>query len=158
MSEYHDIRLSLSQLDGYAFRVDFGAGLPGLLTDEPSPLGADRGPNPPRLLLLAVANCLAASLTFALRKHRNAPAPLHVDVTGRMERNAKGRWHIPRAFVEIRMGEGAEAHQHLARVLDQFEDFCVVTQSVREGIDVEVTVRDADGRVIKGDKSFEAGA
>ena len=56
------------------------------------------------------------------------------------------------------MAEGAEAHQHMERVLEQFEEFCVVTQSVRQGIEVDVIVRDHDGRVLKGDKSFEAGA
>jgi hypothetical protein len=40
--------------------------------------------------------------------------------------------------------------EHLDRVLDQFEDFCVVTQSVSSGFPVNVTVRDGAGKVIKG--------
>ncbi|MFC7002908.1 hypothetical protein ACFQMB_16630 [Pseudobowmanella zhangzhouensis] len=31
---------------------------------------------------------------------------------------------------------------HLQRALAQFEDFCIVTQSVRSGIDVTVNVTD----------------
>ena len=54
-------------------------------------------------------------------------------------------------------GQNAD-YQHLDRVLAQFEEFCVVTQSVRQGIEVDVSVVDQDGRVLKGDKSFEAGA
>lgn len=43
-------------------------------------------------------------------------------------------------------------------MLAQFEDFCVVTQSVRQGIEVDVEVLDGEGRVLLGDKSFEAGS
>ncbi|HET9820988.1 MAG TPA: hypothetical protein VFQ16_04115 [Burkholderiaceae bacterium] len=35
------------------------------------------------------------------------------------------------------------AVQHLDRCLQQFEDFCVVTESVRRGIPVQVRVLDA---------------
>lgn len=156
--EHQTIQIHLQQLDGYAFRVEFGEGMVDLLTDEPAPLGAGAGPGPSRLLLAAVANCLAASLTFALRKFGNQPGPLRASVSGDMARNEAGRWRIPRVRVEIEMAEGPGSHQSLQRILDQFEDFCVVTQSVREGIKVQVEIRDADGRVLLGDKSFEAGS
>ncbi|HEX5755260.1 MAG TPA: OsmC family protein [Arenimonas sp.] len=148
MSADKEIRLTLSQLDGYAFRIDFGDALPELLSDEPSPLGNDRGPNPSRLLLAAVANCLSASLIFALRKFKNEPGPLQATVTSKLERNSEGRWRIPRAKVELQLAEGSEAHPQIERVLAQFEEFCVVTQSVRDGIEVEVEVRDAHGTLI----------
>lgn len=148
MSADKEIRLTLSQLDGYAFRIDFGDALPELLTDEPSPLGNDRGPKPSQLLLASVANCLAASLVFALRKFKNEPGALTATVSAAMARNSEGRWRIPRAKVELQLGEGSEAHAQIERVLAQFEEFCVVTQSVRDGIDVEVEVRDAHGTLI----------
>lgn len=148
MSEHKNVRVTLSQLDGYAFRIDFGNDLPELLSDEPAPLGNDRGPNPSRLLLASVANCLAASLLFALRKFKNEPGQLQAVVTGAMERNAEGRWRIPRAKVELQLGEAAAAHAQIERVLAQFESFCVVTQSVRDGIAVDVEVRDAGGTLL----------
>jgi hypothetical protein len=43
------------------------------------------------------------------------------------------------------MAEDAAAVQHLGRCLEQFEDFCVVTESVRHGIPVGVRVVDAQG-------------
>ena len=71
--------------------------------------------------------------------------------TGDADRDATAR-------VELLLPEGNETYQHLDRVLAQFEDFCIVTQSVREGMEVQVTVKDAHGNVLMGDKSFEAGA
>ena len=153
------IRITLEQDGDYAFRVHFhDTGLEPLLTDESPPLGQDRGPNPTRMLLAAVANCLVASLLFALRKQRNSPGPLRAEVTAAAQRNAEGRWRIPTASVTLHLPGHNADYQALDRVLAQFEDFCVVTQSVRQGIDVAVTVLDGEGRVLIGDKSFEAGS
>jgi organic hydroperoxide reductase OsmC/OhrA len=159
MSTEQPIRVSLEQEDGFAFRIRFDDGaLAPLLADEAAPLGTGRGPDPARLLLAAVANCLSSSLLFALRKFHNTPDTLRAEIVATPMRNAEGRWRIPKAFVEIHLAEGGEAHAQLERILGQFEQFCIVTQSVREGIEVEVTVKDAHGRVLLGDKSFEAGA
>lgn len=159
MSLGEPIRVSLEQTGDDAFRIRFDhAALESLSTDEPPPLGQGQGPSPAGLLLAALANCLSASLLFALRKYRNSPGPLRAEVTAVPMRNAEGRWRIPKASVELFLAEGNETYQGLDRVLAQFEDFCVVTQSVRGGIDVDVTVKDAHGRVVWGDKTFEAGA
>ena len=159
MSADNEIRVTLEQEDDYAFWIRFdNTALEPLLSDEPSPLGHDRGPNPARLLLASVANCLVASLLFALRKQKNEPGKLRAEITAVPIRNAEGRWRIPQAFVELHLPEGNEHYQRLERVLEQFEEFCIVTQSVRQGIDISVTVRDVHGHVLLGDKSFEAGA
>lgn len=149
MSESDEIRVILELEDGYAFRVSFaGTGLDALHTDEPPPLGAGEGPNPSRLLLAAIANCLSASLLFAMRKFHNRPEALQAIASARLERNAEGRWRIPRANVELQLGEAVESHQQMERILAQFEQFCVVTQSVRQGIEVDVSIRDAGGRLV----------
>src|SRR3546814_9146017 len=90
------------------------------------------------MLLAAVANCLVASLLFALRKQRNAPGPLRAEVTAVPQRNEQGRWRIPTAAVTLHLPGHDADYRALDRVLAQFEDFCVVTQSVRQGIDVAV--------------------
>ncbi len=159
MSEDKLVRVHLEQQENFSFLVRFDdAQIEGLLTDESAPLGQAAGPNPSQLLLAALANCLSASLLFALRKFHNQPGRLRAEATTRLERDHAGHWHIPKAWVELHLAEGAEQHQQLARILEQFEQYCIVTQSVRAGIDVEVTVKDAQGRVLLGDKSFEAGS
>ena len=159
MSAESPIRLTLEQDRDYAFRIQFDeTSIEPLLADEASPLGSDRGPTPSRLLLASIANCLGASLLFALRKYKNQPGTLRAEITATPSRNADGRLRIPKAFVTLQLPEGNEDYQHLERILDQFENFCTVTQSVRHGIEVEVTVKDAHGRTLLGDKSFEAGS
>ncbi len=148
MSDNPDIRIVLEQEGPYAFKVRFeGTDLAPLHVDEPAPLGAGAGPNPSALLLSGIANCLSASLLFALRKFKNAPSPIRAEITARRERNEAGRWRIPRAEVVLHLGDKAADLEHFDRVLDQFEQFCIVTQSVRDGITVDVKIVDAAGAV-----------
>lgn len=149
MSDEQLIEVSLEQTGEYEFRVRFdGTGMPDLVTDEAAPLGADAGPNPSRMLTVAVANCLSASLLFALRKFKNTPAKLVTKAQGVLERNEHGRWRIARIKVDLQLADAAAALEHVDRALAQFEDFCVVTESVRQGIKVDVNVRDASGTVV----------
>jgi len=159
MSIESPIRISLEQDGEYSFRVHFpDTGLEPLLTDESPPLGNDAGPNPARLLLASVANCLAASLLFALRKFKNSPEPIRAEICAVPARNEQGRWRIGSAKATLHLPGRNAVYKGVERALAQFEDFCVVTESVRKGIEVDVEVLDGEGRVLKGDKSFEAGS
>lgn len=149
MSDERFTELSLDQVADYEFRVRFdGTTMPDLTTDEPAPLGKGVGPNPSLLLLAGVANCLAASLTFALRKFRDSPGKLQAKARARMTRNDKGRWRITGIEVDLQLADAADALPHLERALAQFEDFCIVTESVRAGIPVAVRVHDRDGGLV----------
>ena len=147
MSDAHDFGLSLEQIDDYEFRIRFdGTALPELTTDESAPLGHDAGPNPARLLLAATTNCLTASLLFALRKFRNTPAPLRATARANIARNERGRWRVADMQVDLQLADPAGSLHDLERVLAQFEDFCIVTESVRAGVPVTVRVHDDGGR------------
>lgn len=153
------IRVTLEQDTDFAFRIRFDeTALEPWLSDETAPLGQERGPNPTRILLAGIANCLAASLVFAMRKYKNDPAGVVAHITATPMRNPEGFWRIPQASVELQLPGANQDYAQLERILAQFEQFCVVTQSVRQGIDVQVTVKDAQGTVLLGDKSIEAGA
>lgn len=146
MSEEQTFEVSLEQVEDFEFRVRFeGTELKDLATDEPPPQGHDAGPNPARLLLAATANCLAASLLFALRKFRNDPGPIKARARARMARNAGGRWRVAGMEVDVQLADAAASLQHIERALAQFEDFCIVTESVRAGIPVAVHVHDGEG-------------
>jgi len=135
--------IELMQQSDYRFEVRFdNPAVPPLLTDETAPLGGDAGPNPARLLATAVANCLAASLLFAMRKFKNEPEAMRAIATVSMTRNAQRRLRIGRISVDLHVGVLAAELRMLHRILDQFEDYCVVTQSVRAAIPVDVRVLD----------------
>ncbi len=141
--------VGLRLLDNYRFEIDFGDG-GNLIGDQPPPLGGSEGPSPEQLLAAAVGNCLSASLLFAMRKFKDDPGTVTAAVTGELERR-DGRLRIAHLAVQLQLGNVATAMPHLERVLQQFEDFCTVTQSVREGIQVQVTVVDTDGHVVKAE-------
>ncbi len=52
--------------------------------------------------------------------------------------------------VSIALGAEPGSLANLDRALAQFEDFCIVSQSVKSGIPFKVIVKGPDGRVLKG--------
>ncbi|MBN9461558.1 MAG: OsmC family protein [Burkholderiales bacterium] len=144
-----DVTVRLAQRHDYQFEVDFGAGTPALLGDEPPPLGQGAGPSPMQLLASAVGNCLSSSLLFALRKFKQAPEPMTAEVTAEIGRNAENRLRVLRIRARLTLGVPGAGLAHLDRVLGQFEQFCTVTQSVAAGIPVSVEVFDSEGTRLK---------
>ncbi len=135
--------IELEEVRNYLFDVDFGNSK--LVVDEPPPLGEGKGPNASKLLAAAVANCLSASLLFCLRKFRNEVEGMKTTARTTSTRNEKGRLRIGSIEVTIRL---AANYDHLDRCLLQFEDFCVVTASVRQGIPVKVQVLGPQGNLL----------
>ena len=96
------------------------------------------------MLAAAVANCLSASLLFALRKHKDDPGELTATVTGKVERVERFR-RVTGFDVQIRLGVPQESLPGLEKAVAVFENFCTVTQSVRHGVPVTVEIVDSTG-------------
>ena len=135
----HYIDVTLERQDGYRFLVDFHDGRPPLEVDEQPPIGDGNGPNPARLLAAAVGHCLSASMLFCLQKSRVDVSSMRTDVRARVARNERGRLRVTEITVELHPEVGSD-HGRLARCRELFEDYCVVTASVRGGLDVNVFV------------------
>jgi uncharacterized OsmC-like protein len=134
--------IALDHIREFEFRVKFDkAQYQDLIIDEPTPVGSDKGPNASRLIAAAVGGCLSASLLFSAQKLQLAMSGLHADVKVRHTRNEKGRLRIGSIDVEITPEIMEPDEQKMRRCLNMFEDFCVVTQSVRKGIEVSVSVK-----------------
>ena len=148
MSE-ESIRVELTQQQDFRFTARFGGTVPDLLVDEPAPIGEGMGPSPQQLLAAAVGSCLADSLLFALRKFKQKPEPISCAVETGVGRNAQGRLRVQTMKAVLTLGVPASSLERLDRVLDQFEAFCTVTQSVGAGISISVEVWDAAGLRLK---------
>lgn len=149
MTESHEYSVTLERRDGFELEARFDhPDLPPLRLDEPEPLGRGRGPNPARLVGAAVGDCLSASLLFCLQKARVEVAALRTEVRGTLRRNEKGRLRLGPIEVEIVLDPEPGQEQRLGRCLGLFEDYCVVTASIRRGVEVSVTVADPNGKIL----------
>ena len=142
--------VTITRQSGYQFLVDFGAAIPQLRADEPEPLGQGAGPAPDHMLLAAVANCLSASLLFSLQKFKQDPGTLVATATPVMGRNEAQRLRVLGIDVKLAFGQAAADIEHLDRALAQFEEFCTVSMSVRQGIAINIQVQDGTGAILKG--------
>ncbi len=142
MADGDEFTVNIQLQDGYRFLVDFQQdGVPALLVDEPEPLGAGEGPNAARLLATAVGNCLSASALFCLRRAHVQVHGMRTLVSTSLVRNDRGRLRIGSLRVQINPQVDADDEGRIQRCLQLFEDYCVVTQSVRAGLDVSVEVK-----------------
>ncbi len=149
MSEQGRFTIHLEQLDNYEMNVRFDwKKAADVLMDEPPPLGGSAGPNASRMLAAAAANCLSASLLYCLNKEEPPGHSLKTEATCVVVRNEKGRLRIGRMEVKLTVADELAQSKRFDRCKELFEDFCVVSASIRQGIPIRVQVADASGTVL----------
>jgi uncharacterized OsmC-like protein len=143
MSEPQDHRVIVTLVRGYEFIAEFpdSPGSTTILLDEPQPLSGNRAPNAVALLGAAVGDCLAASLTHGLRKSRATVEGMTANVATHVTRNEAGQFRISGIDVELVSQVTGDVATGLDRCESVLEDFCFVTESVRHGIPVSVSVK-----------------
>ena len=138
----HEFTISMDQVRDYEFRIKFDkAQFAELQMDEPPPLGRDSAPGASRILAAAIGNCLSASLLFCARKAGARLESIHTGVKVQIVRNQNKRLRVGRVEVTIDPKLAQADQAKAAGCLSLFEDFCTVTQSIRQGIDVQVVVK-----------------
>jgi organic hydroperoxide reductase OsmC/OhrA len=148
-SDEKTIRVQLTLDRDYRFTATFpeSPAIEPLRLDELPPLGAGEGPNPAMLLATAIGNCLAASLLFCLRKARLTVSAMDVSADAHLVRNEAGRYRVRQVDVTLAPTVAGADQARLARCIALFEDFCIVTESVRNGIEVKVDLKPAAQQV-----------
>ena len=131
----------LRRISNYQFKANFDTPKDfEVLIDEPEPIGESSAPSASRFLAASVGNCLSASLLFCFKKAKIDLGDFNTIVETIMRKNEKGRWRIALIKVKlkplIKQNDVAKSN----RCVDLFEDFCIVTQSVRKGINVKVDI------------------
>ncbi len=149
MSEEGRFTIHLEQLEGYQINVRFDwKQAADLLTDEPPPLGGASGPNASRMLAAAAANCLSASLLYCLAKDSPPDHSLKTEASCVLVRTDKGRLRIGHMEVRLILDEALAQSKRFDRCKALFEDFCVVSASIRQGIPIRVQITDQAGQVL----------
>jgi uncharacterized OsmC-like protein len=70
-------------------------------------------------------------------------------VTAEVGRNTDNRLRVLNIHARLQLGVAAESLQQTERVMNQFEGYCTVTQSVGQGIPISVEVFDREGQRLK---------
>jgi len=149
MSEEGRFTIHLEQGENYQINVRFDwKQAADLLMDEPPPLGGASGPNASRLLAAAAANCMSASLLYCLAKEEPPANRLRTEATCIMVRTEKNRLRIGGLEVKLIVDDELASAKRFDRCKDLFEDFCIVSASIRQGIPIKVSVEDEKGQVL----------
>ncbi len=137
----HSFTVMVERMQDYEFRVQFDKDkFAELIMDEPPPMGHDMGPNATRVLAASIGNCLSASLMFCLQRSKLEVETLQAEVSPRVARNEDGRWRVEHVDVKIMIKTKEEDLKRFQRCVDIFENYCIVTSSIRQGISVDVTI------------------
>lgn len=124
------------------FTTTFDKEYPNFIFDEPEhSLGEDKYPSASRMLTASVMNCLSASLTFCLLRSRVDVKGLKTKGSAFYKRNEEGRLRIARIEVElIPEIENEKNLKKLKRCIDIYKNYCVVSKSVEQGIEVDTKI------------------
>ena len=99
------------------------------------------GPNPSRMLGMAILGCLSASFIFCLKKRELSLNNLKAEAEVTIGRNKQGFWRVTKIDVDINAKiDDPDTRKRADQCKKMFEQYCIVTQAVREGIDIEVNL------------------
>jgi uncharacterized OsmC-like protein len=136
-------RTTIEWIDDLKFKAKFD--LPNvdeLIMDEPVEIGgAGKGPNAERLISAAVGDCLCASLLFCLKKSGIAVKGMNAIVDATVERNDEDLLRLRKVDVKIQpiVNEYKDINR-IKRCQNIFEKYCIVTASLKKGIEINVDV------------------
>ena len=136
-------KLTLTWQKDLAFTVSFDLPtIPSLKADELPPQGSGDGVNATRLLGAAVGNCLSSSLAFCLSRSKIELKNMRTEVEIKNARNEHGRLRVKQMKVDLYPELKSSGNSERSKKCQEiFEDYCIVTESVRKGIPVEVNIK-----------------
>ncbi len=143
--------VKMTQIGEMQFKAEFDVGKwEPVFFDEPETVPGGKGeyPNASRMLAASVLNCLSASLNFCLMKSRIPADKIRGVIKGTLARNENGRWRIKSLEAKLiaHYDNVDETIKHkFERCKNIFFDFCIVSASIKEGIDIKVEAELEEG-------------
>lgn len=138
----YSVEIGIMRETDYKFIVDFQIeGVEELTVDEDPPIGRNEGPDPSRLLGAAVAQCMMSSLVFCMNKSHSRMNSLDGTAKIKFGRNEENRLRIIGIDLSINAGIAENEEGKLERCIPIFERFCTVTESIRKGIPVTLSIK-----------------
>ena len=130
------------------FQTEFDQNYPNLMIDEPvEGGGSGLYPNPSRILTAAVMSFLSSSFAFCLEKSRISSNDFELTTTATttIDRNEQNRLRVKNINVEIKPVFKNEANVEelkakFQRCVSIFQDYCTVSASIKQGIDITTNV------------------
>lgn len=136
------VKVKAKWLDGVGFEANVRH-FPPVVVDEPPEFhGDDRGFSSVEYLLVGIAGCLGSSLAYCFRNLQVELKSMEIDVDGKLHHPEPGH---PLRVVKIEATMDVEVapdqdEEMVELCLEKFRKYCVVTQSVVQGIPADVKV------------------
>ncbi|MHA1194521.1 MAG: OsmC family protein [Promethearchaeota archaeon] len=143
MSEEFSSKVNISLEKEMIFKCDLGdIKVADCYIDESNVKEIDMlGPNPTKLLGMAILGCLSASFIFCIKKRNLTLNNLKAEGTVIISRNNKGFLRVKKIDVKINTKINYPETLKRAKLCKKmFENYCTITQSVRNGINVNVDI------------------
>jgi uncharacterized OsmC-like protein len=137
-------RVKVNLVEDMIFKCDFGEiNLKDCYLDDTHHNEAEMwGPNPARMLGMALLGCLSASYIFCLQKRNFTPKDLEATGEVIIGRNEKGFVRVKRVNVTIDVKvDDPDMRKRAEQCKKMFEQYCTVTAAVVEGIEVNVDIK-----------------
>ena len=137
-------QVGLKQEEEMIFKCDLGnLKLNDLFIDEKHKKNIDKiGPSPVKLLGISILGCLAASFSFCLQKRNFSLLDLEGKAELTIARNNKGFWRVKKVNIDlIPRVDNPKAHKRINQCIKFFEQYCIISESVKTGFDVSVNVK-----------------
>jgi len=148
MSEDNQLTVEMTHVEGLEFSVRFDPDGSNTWSDKPFSVGGGAGPSASRLLAVAAANCLSASLLYCVAKNSPPAGSLKARAVCRVGRNEKGRSRVGSIEVTLEVNGEFEQAVRMQRCLGLYEEFSVAAVSLRQGFPVKVRVVNERGETL----------
>ena len=143
MSNVLKSKVGLKQKEEMIFKCDLGSlSNVNLYIDEKNIEENEKiGTSPTKLLALSVLGCLSLSFSFCLQKENFSLSEFDGKAEVIIMRNDKGFWRVKKINVEmIPKIDTPEMRKRADQCRKFFEQYCIISESLRSGFEVNVNL------------------